>query len=230
MNAYAQSQGIPYRNVLLVSGPSVRGRRAPGGGAVRVTGPLDSHPPPFPCHPPPTPMCPPPARAPVQDSWWYFKGYGDGVSNWTATPAVFPPGGDGALAALTQETGWQVIGHNRFWANDTVYAKANGGAWDFFIDPRGEGGMSVPLEQAFWEWLLPHSAKWGLRTYEQASWGGGGREGGGVTLCDPRCASTTATPLTHLLAPRPARPRAPAVAPPRARRTGCTTSWRACPC
>lgn len=26
------------------------------------------------------------------DSWWYYKGIGDGVKNWTAMPSVFPNG------------------------------------------------------------------------------------------------------------------------------------------
>ncbi len=26
------------------------------------------------------------------DSWWYFKGVGGGVKNWTATPDTFPHG------------------------------------------------------------------------------------------------------------------------------------------
>ena len=26
------------------------------------------------------------------DSWWYYKGIGDGVKNWTAMPSVFPSG------------------------------------------------------------------------------------------------------------------------------------------
>ena len=61
----------------------------------------------------------------------------------------------------------QVTAHNRFWASDTTYAKQNGGEWDFFIDSKGNGNMAVPLEQAFWEWLLPMSAnEWGMTTYE----------------------------------------------------------------
>lgn len=58
-------------------------------------------------------------------SWWYFKGTGDGVTNWTATPAVFPPGGTEGIEIVTQTTGWKVIGHNRFWVSAPVAAAAS---------------------------------------------------------------------------------------------------------
>ena len=65
------------------------------------------------------------------DSWWYFKGNGGGVANWTVRPDIFPPGGDGALASFTKATGWPVIGHNRYWSSDTPYARQNGGDFEF---------------------------------------------------------------------------------------------------
>ena len=46
-----------------------------------------------------------------------------GVTNWTATPEAFP----GGLAALSAQTGWKYVAHNRYWGNDVVYAKQNGG-------------------------------------------------------------------------------------------------------
>jgi len=39
------------------------------------------------------------------DSWWYYKGQGDGVKNWTAMPDVFPNG----IESMVAKTG------NRFW-------------------------------------------------------------------------------------------------------------------
>ncbi len=53
-----------------------------------------------------------PYRGVLLDSWWYFKGVGDGVMNWTAMPTVFPGGNDG-LRVLYETTNWKVIGHNR---------------------------------------------------------------------------------------------------------------------
>jgi hypothetical protein len=73
------------------------------------------------------------------------------------------------VRALVELTGWKIIAHNRYWSPYTNYAKANGGEWDFFIDaPLTGNDMAVPLEQAFWVWLLKDSVKvWGLTTYEQ---------------------------------------------------------------
>lgn len=48
-----------------------------------------------------------PYKTVLLDSWWYFKGAGDGVTNWTAMPAVFPPGGNAGLTHLIQATGWK---------------------------------------------------------------------------------------------------------------------------
>ena len=95
------------------------------------------------------------------DSWWYFKGSNGGVSDWAARPDVFP----GGLQALHQKTGLLVQAHNRYWAADAVYAKQNGGAYEWLIDYVKNG--SVPLDQAFWDHLFAGSSSWGLRVYEQ---------------------------------------------------------------
>jgi hypothetical protein len=54
---------------------------------------------------------------------------------------------------------------------DNVYAKQNGGDWDFYVDPSHSpagGQMALPLESAFWEYLLTDAVtEWGLATYEQ---------------------------------------------------------------
>lgn len=89
--------------------------------------------------------------------------------NWTAQdgPGWFT-GGNAGIRALVEQTGWKIIAHNRYWSPHTNYAKQNGGDWDFFIDAAGAGDMAVPLDQAFWVWLLTSSvAEWGLATYEQ---------------------------------------------------------------
>lgn len=99
----------------------------------------------------------------LMDSWWYFKGNGGGVKNWTAMPSIFPNGIDTVFNA----TQWPIVAHNRYWSNNTDYAKQNGGKWDFILEPDSHGGLAFPLEQAFWDWLLSDARKWGLRTYEQ---------------------------------------------------------------
>ena len=59
------------------------------------------------------------------------------------------------------------MAHNRYWSKDNDYARANGGNYEFYLDGLN-GDMAVPLEQSFWEYLLPSArAEWGLTTYEQ---------------------------------------------------------------
>ena len=106
------------------------------------------------------------------DSYWYFKGEGGGVKNWTAMPSVFP-GGQAGLRDLLALTGWRVTAHNRYWSGNTDYASQNGGGYDFYVDATGSpagGAMALPLESRFWVDLLTNSSKeWGttLGTYEQ---------------------------------------------------------------
>eukprot|EP01060_Flectonema_neradi_P036317 TRINITY_DN694_c0_g1_i1.p1 TRINITY_DN694_c0_g1~~TRINITY_DN694_c0_g1_i1.p1 ORF type:complete len:723 (+),score=190.92 TRINITY_DN694_c0_g1_i1:41-2209(+) len=106
-----------------------------------------------------------PLKFVLLDSWWYFKGTGGGVANWTVRGDIFPPGGDGALKQFSDETQWPIIGHNRYWSNNTPYAKANGGDFDF--SDGSSNAMVVPLHQEFWDFLLGKSKAWGLYTYEQ---------------------------------------------------------------
>ena len=65
-----------------------------------------------------------PYRYVLLDSWWYFRGAGNGVKLWDARPDVFPNG----LENLWQKTGWPTMLHNRMWAPDTNYSRKNGGA------------------------------------------------------------------------------------------------------
>jgi hypothetical protein len=94
------------------------------------------------------------------DSWWYYRGITNGVTNWTERPDVFPAG----LSELYLQTGWLVQAHNRYWGPDTVYAQQNGGNYKFLIDSIG----AVPDDPAFWSDLFRGpKASWGLRVYEQ---------------------------------------------------------------
>jgi hypothetical protein len=95
------------------------------------------------------------------DSWWYYQGAGHGVSNWTARPDAFPHG----LANFSKVTRWPIVGHNRYWASDTTYAKQNGGEYDFIIERVRL--KALPTEQRFWDHLMASSKKWGLAVYEQ---------------------------------------------------------------
>ena len=61
-------------------------------------------------------------------------------------PDIFPGGGDAALAKFHAESGWPIIGHNRFWSNDSPYAEANGGDFAFSANATSKEYI-VPLEQ-----------------------------------------------------------------------------------
>lgn len=67
-----------------------------------------------------------PYRHILLDSWWYFKGVGNGVKNWTAMPDVFPPGGTQGLADFHAASQWPVVGHNRYWSSNSDYAVSGG--------------------------------------------------------------------------------------------------------
>ena len=62
-----------------------------------------------------------------------------------------------------------VQGHNRYWSGQTPYATANGGPYKFLIDDQDNlmGHLAVPVEQAFWDFLMTSSKLWGLAVYEQ---------------------------------------------------------------
>ena len=94
------------------------------------------------------------------DSWWYYKGVGNGVKNWTAMTDVFPNGID----FVVQKTGWPIVAHNRFWSSNTDYAKQNGGDYNFVVD----GNFALPNDSSFWHFILSSSQKqWNLSVYEQ---------------------------------------------------------------
>ena len=96
---------------------------------------------------------------PPRTSRWYIKGKGGGTKNWVPGPNTFPDG----LAPFHNSTGWRITAHNRMWSSDTVYAKQNGGKYEWLI----EGNEAVPLERAFWDDLMAQAKGWGLYVYEQ---------------------------------------------------------------
>jgi hypothetical protein len=100
-----------------------------------------------------------PIRSWLADSWWYYKGKGEGVSQWIARPDIFPNG----MAYVANATQWDMVAHNRYWAPDTVYAQQNGGNYSFAV----EETMAVPIETRFWKDLLESSRQWGMTVYEQ---------------------------------------------------------------
>ncbi|XP_072031491.1 uncharacterized protein [Amphiura filiformis] len=93
------------------------------------------------------------------DSWWYYRGVGGGVQNWTARPDIFPKG----LQDFRNRLQLPLAAHNRFWSGDTQYAKTNGGKWNFIVEKE----KSIPQDEGFWNYLMSTSKEWGLAMYEQ---------------------------------------------------------------
>lgn len=97
------------------------------------------------------------------DSWWYYKGSNGGVTDWTATDEWFPHGG---LPGFHTKVPLPIVAHNRYWSSETVYAKENGGQYNFIIEP--DKHKAIPNDQQFWDDLLANATQnWGLAVYEQ---------------------------------------------------------------
>ena len=110
-----------------------------------------------------------PYRYALLDSWWYYQAADTGgVTNWTARPDVFPSG----MRHVRDATGWPIVAHNRYWSGETVYAKQNGGDYEFIL----EEDLAIPTEQRFWDDLLRNASVWGMKVYEQ-DWMRAGRAG-----------------------------------------------------
>ena len=93
------------------------------------------------------------------DSWWYPKDKKGGVTSWTATNTTFPRG----LESFNEKVQLPIVAHNRYWSSENVYAKQNGGQYDFIVETE----RAIPIEQSFWNDLIENSTKWGLVVYEQ---------------------------------------------------------------
>jgi hypothetical protein len=93
------------------------------------------------------------------DSWWYYKGIGEGVSQWTARPDIFP---DGLISLHRRIENLPIVAHNRYWAYDTVYKTK----YAFVVDVAN--GMALPIgNDSFWIDLFSEASNWGLAVYEQ---------------------------------------------------------------
>ncbi|CAF3719866.1 unnamed protein product [Adineta steineri] len=93
------------------------------------------------------------------DSWWYYKGIGGGVTQYTPMPNIFP---DGLQALHRRLQNIPLAAHNRYWAYDTVY-KQN---YSFVLDE--QNGKALPIgNDSFWLDLFTQTRDWGLILYEQ---------------------------------------------------------------
>ena len=59
-----------------------------------------------------------------------------------ATNSTFPEG----LKAFADKTDWKFQMHNRYWSDNNVYSKENGGKYEFLTEPE-PNQMAIPLEQ-----------------------------------------------------------------------------------
>ncbi|CAF3984657.1 unnamed protein product [Rotaria sordida] len=93
------------------------------------------------------------------DSWWYYKGLKDGVSQWTARPDIFP---DGLEIVHRRLENLPLAAHNRYWSYDTIY-KHN---YSFALDKQTEKALPIGND-SFWIDLFNQAYNWGLILYEQ---------------------------------------------------------------
>ena len=61
------------------------------------------------------------------------------------------------------ETDWMFQLHNRYWATDNIYAKQNGGEYEFIVEDK----YAIPTDQKLWDDLMANATHWGMETYEQ---------------------------------------------------------------
>ncbi|XP_046368556.2 uncharacterized protein LOC124143575 isoform X1 [Haliotis rufescens] len=93
------------------------------------------------------------------DTWWFTKGQGGGVKEWTAPTDIFPKGIEYVYRSLNVP----IVAKNNFWSSDNIYATQNGGTFNFEI----EGDMAIPTDETFWDKIFSESKQWGLATYIQ---------------------------------------------------------------
>ncbi|XP_046568427.1 uncharacterized protein LOC124276821 [Haliotis rubra] len=93
------------------------------------------------------------------DTWWFTKGQGGGVKEWTAPADIFPNG----IEYVHRSLNVPIVAKNNFWSSDNIYATQNGGKFNFEM----EGDMAIPTDEAFWDKIFSDSKQWGLATYIQ---------------------------------------------------------------
>eukprot|EP00127_Corallochytrium_limacisporum_P006483 Clim_evm14s229 gene=Clim_evmTU14s229 len=92
-----------------------------------------------------------PFRHGQMDSWWYEHGEHDGVKAWEPNSQYVPSGKLDASDLPHQWFGWTA--HNRWWDEDTTYAKDNGGEYEIYIEH--VNNVSIPLgTDDFWNDLM----------------------------------------------------------------------------
>ncbi|XP_059175515.1 uncharacterized protein LOC131955424 [Physella acuta] len=98
------------------------------------------------------------------DSWWYAKGHKRGTVTWTPEADIFPDG----FRYLYEQTKLPFGCHNRYWDNQTTYAKYNGGKYNFLSDTYF--GLAVPNDAQFWLDLFNMTKQWGQFILYEQDW------------------------------------------------------------
>jgi hypothetical protein len=93
------------------------------------------------------------------DSWWYYKGLGTGVLQWTAVPVVFP---DGLMGLHRRLENIPFAAHNRWWAYDTVYKQK----YAFALNLANKKALPIGND-TFWVDFFVEARNWGLVLYVQ---------------------------------------------------------------
>ena len=95
----------------------------------------------------------------LTDSRWYPQGRDGGMLTWDPKPSDFSQG----FPAVTRATGLQLVAHTRYYSAATVYARENGGRYDFLVDRTA----ALPMDAGFWRDLFANRSDWGLTTLFQ---------------------------------------------------------------
>ena len=94
------------------------------------------------------------------DSWWYYKGLGDGVKQWISRPEIFPDGLEGLNKRLNH---FPLVAHNRYWSSDTIYQNK----YHFLIDESNLKSLPVGNDSFWIDLFNSSSSNWNLILYEQ---------------------------------------------------------------
>ena len=140
---YSESVGIPYSYVLLDSWWYYKGNNS--GVTVWDVRPTTA----FFSGPSYDPLPSPSVL------WRMCSDIGGVCRSGQARPDVFPDG----LAGFFRKTHWPTMLHNRMWATDSNYSKANGGQYIFINDGSDVRAASAPIPPSFYVFARLWSAQ-----------------------------------------------------------------------